>query len=211
VVSNSSNSVTARTLAESDLLRALRELANLQDNAEAFERFCKRWPELAYVSDDAPELHPIEETGLPTKFWLLYERRAYLQDLWEGDAMPLRRFLLPDEPPEELREKYVDFVWGHGAQILLDWRRGEIVYAPKTPFQWAIYTLFRKSALARVCANPDCPARYFIATKGTQRYCSDKCAEVFQKAWKRKWWAEHGDAWRRGRKKTKRNSGGKRG
>jgi len=210
---NSSTSAIVRTLAEPELLKAVRELANLQDDAEAFERFCKRWPELAYVSDDVPEFHPIEveETGVPTKFWLLYERRGYLQDLWEGDATALRRFLLPTDPPEELREKYVDVEWGHGAQILLDWRRGEIVYAPKTPFQWAIYALFRNSALAKVCANPDCPARYFVAKKLTQRYCSDKCAEVFQKEWKRKWWAEHGDAWRRGRRKTRRKSGGKRG
>jgi len=207
---NSSNQTTTRTLAEPQLLEALTELANLRDEPEAFERFCKRWPELAYVSDKAPEPHPIEETNLPIKFWLLYERRARLQELWEGDPWALRDFLLPSDPPEELRDEYADVLWEHGAQILLDWRRGEIIYAPKTPFQWAIYTLFRTSALAKVCANPDCPARYFVATKVTQRYCTEKCAEVFQKEWKRRWWAEHGEKWRHSRKKSKRKPRGKR-
>lgn len=207
---NSSTLNAARTLAEADLIKALVELVNLRDDTADFERFCTRWPELAYLSDDAPESHPIEGTGLPTKFWLLYERRAYLRDLWKGDPWALRRFLLPNEQPEELRQEGIEVVWDHGAQILLDWERGAIVYAPETPFQWAIYTLFRQSALAKVCANPDCPARYFIARKATQRYCSDKCAEVFQKEWKRKWWAEHGSQWRRSRKKAKRKSLGKR-
>jgi hypothetical protein len=215
---NSSKSSTARTLAERDLLEALGELANLRDEREAFERFCKRWPELAYVSDNAPELHPIEETELPTKFWLIYERRGYLRDIWEGDPRPLRGFLLPTDPPEELRDRgiyfdrnstdmHVGILWE--TQIELDWRRSEIIYEPRTEFQRAIYTLFRKSALAKVCGNPDCPARYFVARKTTQRYCSAKCAEVFQRASKRKWWAERGDAWRRDRTKPSRKRRGK--
>jgi hypothetical protein len=144
---------------------------------------------------------------------LIYEQREKLRGIWEGDEEnALREFLLPPDPPplnlsEELQ---VGFIWD--SPIVFDWRRGQIVYQPRTEFQRAVYTLFRRSALARVCGNPDCPARYFVAKKATQRYCSEKCAEVFQKEWKRKWWAERGNEWRRGRKqkKTRRKSAGKR-
>jgi len=211
---NSSNLQTARTLAEPDLLKALGELANLRDDPTAFEWYCKRWPELAYLCDeDDPDLHPIEELALPTKFYEMFDRRERLRAIWEGDSEPLKDFLLPPDPPAELRDKglylnrysiemQIGLVWD--TQINLDWRRSELIYEPRTPFQSAIYCLFRKSALAKVCANPDCPARYFVAKKATQRYCSDKCAEVFQRAWKRRWWAEHGDKWRRSRKRSRR-------
>jgi hypothetical protein len=207
---NSSTSKTAQTLAEGDML-ALTELANLRDEPEAFERFHKRWPGLVGVSDCPDELHHIHEMPLPPKFWLIYERREKLRGIWEGnEENALREFLLPPDPPplnlsEELQ---VGFIWD--SPIVFDWRRGQIVYQPRTEFQRAVYTLFRRSALARVCGNPDCSSRYFVAKKATQRYCSDKCAEVFQKAWKKKWWAEHGDQWRRDRKKTMRKSTRKR-
>jgi hypothetical protein len=216
---NSSNAGYVEALANDELMRALTELANLRDDPEAFERFQARWPTLAHVSDDADELHPIHETSLPLKFWLIYERREKLRDIWEGKPDYLKEFLLPHDPPEELRvtgfyidksstKRQVGVIWD--APIDLDWRRGQIIYEPRTEFQRAIYALFRRSALAKVCANPDCLARYFVARKATQRYCSEKCAEVFQKVYKRKWWTEHGDEWRRGRKKTRRKSGGKR-
>jgi hypothetical protein len=211
---NSSNSTKAQTLAEPDLIKALVELANLRDDLVAFERFCKHWPGLAYVSADAPELSPIRDTTLPIKFWTIYERREKLRSIWEGEAFPwLREFLLPSDPPEEVRAKYIDrssaevqigLLWD--APITLDWRRGQIVYDPRTEFQRAIYQLFRQSSRAKICGNSDCPAPYFFATKATQRYCSDKCAELFQREWKRRWWAEHGDQWRRSRRRSRRKS-----
>jgi hypothetical protein len=218
MLDNSSTSTTARTLAESDLLRALRELANLRDDAEAFERFCKRWPELAYLPEEDPPMGPDQ---LPPKFWIMCERRDDLQRIWLGDSSLLRSLLLPVDPPEELQDTgvYMDRNTPDGwmlggrtweAPIKLDWQRGQFIYEPRTEFQRALYCLFLQSTRAKRCANSDCPAPYFMAQKTTQRYCTDKCAEVFQKEWKRKWWTEHGDAWRRARRKTKRRVKGKR-
>jgi hypothetical protein len=48
----------------------------------------------------------------------------------------------------------------------------------------------------RVCANPDCRARYFVASKRIQKYCSKACAAPAQRALKRTWWKEHGPKWR---------------
>jgi hypothetical protein len=207
---NSSRTTEKQTLAERDVL-AVTELANLRDEPEAFERFHERWPRLADLSDCPNDLHPVHDTPLPPKFWSIYERREKLRGIWESDEEnALREFLLPpDPPPLELSDELrIGFIWD--SPIVFDWRRGEIIYQPRTDFQRAIYALFRKSIMARVCGNPDCPARYFVARKATQRYCSDICAEVFQKAWKKKWWAEHGDQWRRGRKKSKRSPKSKR-
>jgi hypothetical protein len=53
----------------------------------------------------------------------------------------------------------------------------------------------------RVCANPACRARYFVAEKKNQRYCGEKCAGLGQRELKKAWWAEHGPAWRKARKK----------
>jgi hypothetical protein len=215
---NSSNLVASRTLAEAGLIKALVELMNLRDDAADFERFCTRCPGLAYVSDELPDSHPIVHTTLPTKFWLIWERREKLRALWEGELQYLREFLLPADPPEELRVTgtYIDrssaamqvgLEWD--APIDLDWAQGSVVYVPRTEFQRAVYALLRKSSLAKMCGNPDCPAPYFVAKKVSQRYCCDKCSEVFQKVWKRKWWAEHGDAWRLGRMQAKRKPAGK--
>jgi hypothetical protein len=219
---NSSKSQPARTLAEAELLEALQDLANLRDELAAFERFVKRWPEFVPVPErDLPGLAlVVGRQQIPNRFWTLHERRKSLGNIWKGDSLTLSELLVPNEPPEELKEKetYVDrddetgrqtgWVWG--PQVSVDWRRGEFIYEPRTEFQRALYYLFRHSALAKVCGNPDCPAPYFIARKTTQRYCSEKCAQVFQREWKRKWWAERGDTWRRSRKKLKGKLGGKR-
>jgi hypothetical protein len=214
---NSSNSSAVRVLAEADLIRALEELANLRDEVAAFERFCTRWPELAYFPAEMPDPHPVEETALPAKFWLIYERRQKLRDIWEGELLPLRQFLLPSDPPEEVRAEYIDrasseiqvgFLWD--APFTLDWTRSEIIYKPKTEFQRAIYALFRKSALVKKCENPECPAPYFVARKANRRYCSENCAEVFQREAKRNWWAEHGEEWRQSRRKPRRRASRKR-
>jgi hypothetical protein len=208
---NSSARTRANTLADDDVL-ALTELVNLRGESEAFERFNARWPGLVDVSDCPDELHPIHDTELPLKFWLIYERREKLRGIWEGDEdNALREFLLPPDPPplEISGGLQVGLVWN--SPIVFDLPRSQIVYQPRTDFQRAIYTLFLRSALAKVCGNPDCQAPYFVAKKATQRYCSDVCAQVFQKAWKKKWWAEHGEEWRRGRKKTKRKSTRKHG
>jgi hypothetical protein len=54
----------------------------------------------------------------------------------------------------------------------------------------------------RRCANPDCPAPYFIGLRRSQRYCGDTCALPAQREFKRIWWREHGNN-RRGKKNSR--------
>jgi hypothetical protein len=51
----------------------------------------------------------------------------------------------------------------------------------------------------RICPNANCPAPYFLAPRQHQRYCSESCAEFFQRQYKREWWAVNGNRWRAGR------------
>ena len=213
---NSSNSRPAQTLAASRLLEALAELANLREDQASLERFVKRWPGLVFLDESA---YRLKDGGkVPYKYGALVERRGALRNIWRGDPFTLRQLLVPTDPPEELRGKYFNrdcppdeehsgVVWD--TQIDLDWERGQFVYESRTEFQRALYCLFRQSARAKVCANPECPAPYFIARETTQRYCSDKCAEVIQREYKRRWWSEHGDEWRRSRKRSRRKPRGK--
>lgn len=82
--------------------------------------------------------------------------------------------------------------------ISADWQRGRIVVLPRTELQAACYALLQKSSLAKFCANPDCPAPYFIAKRATQRYCSPDCLKPFQKQAKLDWWNREGKLRRAG-------------
>lgn len=62
---------------------------------------------------------------------------------------------------------------------------------------WAAIWHAQKFAdLMRVCPNPECPARYFVAGKRSQKYCSKACAAPAQRELKRTWWSKKGPAWR---------------
>ena len=215
-------------------LEALKDLANLTDDKDAFQRFASRWPVLAHVLDDAEwftkepgsEMAPegghkfFEQHGyyrttyggfsygeppsrmppnVPKRFVLTWQMREALREIWRGNSEKLTLVLFGSvydvEPDPQA-------LWP--PQLKVDWQRGEFVYVPRSEFDRAVYRLFRSSALAKVCANPDCPAPYFIAGRTTQQFCSEKCSGVLQKEHKRRWWKEHGPKWRRDRSRGKR-------
>jgi hypothetical protein len=78
------------------------------------------------------------------------------------------------------------------ASVSVDWRRGSLVFVPRSEVEAACYALLQKSTLAKFCANPDCPAPYFVARRATQRYCSPDCLKPFQKQSKLEWWNREG-------------------
>lgn len=220
---NSSKERTSDNLAGttrlSNLLGGLKDLVNLQDEAASFEWFARRWPVFSHVLDEDPadtygatggrinyggfsfgEPWTKMPPNLPRRFFLMWQMREALREIWRGNSDKLTEVLLPsldeifaDPDPEGL--------WP--PQLKVDWQRGEFVYKPRSEFQEAVYELFRRSPLAKVCANPDCPARYFIAGRTTQRYCSEKCSGVFQRAHKLRWWKEHGLKRRREKSREK--------
>ena len=189
------------------------ELANLRDDPDAFLRLTKRWPRFAGFWTQFYEPASAEPMEIiRALFGGLLFRRKSVRNIWRGiDTDRITDELLPpqeDLAPNEV-EKYdkraedgsaVPIRWSD--QIIPNWRKGTFEYKPFTDFQQGLYQLVRKSNLAKVCANPDCPAPYFIAEKATSRYCSVACSGVLQRDWKRRWWTEHGKQWRAKRKKA---------
>ena len=59
-----------------------------------------------------------------------------------------------------------------------------------------------------VCENPDCVQPYFLNGRSTQRFCDRRACSAFgQREHKRKWWAEHGQEWKRKRAKSPHSKG----
>lgn len=67
---------------------------------------------------------------------------------------------------------------------------------PLLPVEIAFEFLLRHHNQARHCPYAECPTPYFFAKRHTQRYCSEKCAQAGERETKRRWWEEHGTAWR---------------
>jgi hypothetical protein len=82
-----------------------------------------------------------------------------------------------------------------------------------TPFEQTLLHLLKSVDKARYCGNPDCLTPYFFAKRRSQKYCSDACSLPAQREFKRKWWADHGQAWRKAqaRKASAKKSRRKRG
>lgn len=137
------------------------------------------------------------------RFFLTWQRREALREIWRGDSDKLTEVLLP--PQEEMGMDGSEWTSDWNPQLKLDWQRGEFVYIPRSEFQGALYELFRRSAFVKLCANSNCPAPYFVANKTTQRFCSESCAEVLQRAYKLQWWREHGSERRRKGSRGKRS------
>jgi hypothetical protein len=190
-----------------NLLKAITELVNLPANASTAdcERFAKRWPGFIGIGEQkGPDPAPPE---LPERFHHLRNRWDLVRSIWRGEPgsnlvltellIPFREYS-PGEPP---------------LQMLADWRRGEFQYKPLTAFQGALYLLLRNSSRAKICENPNCQYEpYFLRSKRVQSYCSSECALEFQRKWKKRWWAEHGDEWRQRRQnKARAKAGRKRG
>jgi hypothetical protein len=74
-------------------------------------------------------------------------------------------------------------------------------HQPHRVIEQAFWYLIDHPRIGRFCPNPGCPAPYFIPAKRGQRYCALMCTADAQRSHKKKWWAEHGQEWRRERLK----------
>lgn len=194
---NSSTHMNAETLAPKTLLRELRDFVNTGKEPKQIENFLGKHPRfLEEVMEKAARL----ETGAEPLAAVLYSAQigkqpdlfAWLRDnarlAWKGNEAAIAILL------------ELGFEAGKSNMVLPDWRRSGFRYEPKTVFQAAVYELLKHSREARVCANADCPAPYFIAQDHRRKFCSPDCAAPFQKEWKRRWWERKGKLWRNARK-----------
>jgi hypothetical protein len=192
-----------RLLLRESRKRLLFDLANLrpvhlQAGDPACAQFWKRWPYFPRERTEAL-LGLCDELR---KVWrpdtTLTEKRTILQR-WLGE-MP--KILAPQQGFAGLAEAE--------KPLLVTLRRDEpiIPASLRASLVWGVSSECSRFAY---CANKDCPHPYFLRERRTQRYCSEDCAEPAQKKFKRDWWAEHGDKWRRKHKKRKAKKSRKRG
>jgi hypothetical protein len=190
-------------------LRVLRQFANLRDDEVKW--FRQAHPDFSITSALTEEgwiegvVHRLGGSG-PT--------------LVSGRALVLAEAIRKLQPNPELRKRDIlRQIWNGdeaandylkilltGSRVEFDWKRGEIVYEPQNEFELAVYALFRNSSRARICGNSECLARYFIASRKSQVYCSERCAGVYQKEWKRNWWKHKGSSRRRQQRAKKRKT-----
>lgn len=213
------------------LFRALGEFAIMEEDAESWAQFRRRWPDFfpedeydritgpipgvqsSTLTVSFPESEECTNAGLsPTiqsyprwlrQIWQGGETDPYLEIMLGVKATPMADELNPEEAHRaSIRSIKAD-------DFALDWTASRIRYRGACDFQRALYLLYRESWRARVCEK--CEA-CFIAKREGQRYCSTDCSEEMQREFKRKWWAEHGKAWRKERSETaSKRKGGKHG
>ena len=122
-----------------------------------------------------------------------------VRELWEGkyegyEDQAIAQGLSLGVPRQE--EGFVDT-----SQLLfnVNWREGVIWAYPRDLGDYVWLSLLQHSQRLAVCANKDngCPSPYFIRKKKGQKFCSDGCAAPSQREFKRKWFQEHGEEWRK--------------
>lgn len=111
-----------------------------------------------------------------TARWRLFKLRF---DVWLGSRPVMNRETHPDSKDQE--------------SLPLD-----------EPIQQALHCLERNLHKLKRCENPECKTPFFIADKGTRRYCSvGTCASGAQAEWKRRWWQEQGNQWRKAKRRQR--------
>jgi len=183
----------------------LREVANLRN--DGVDRLRQRY---------APFFDRYEE---PELFRLRDELRA----LWTGGremAMPVRvdwqsaRMRLwankkraPQEFGSITLQEFICSRWLYrargGLAVFWEGRRREILPDPYELPALLAYTSLLCGDRLRVCRSRDCPARYFVARRRDQRYCSAECAAPAKRAAKLRSWHEHKGEWPSQRRRAK--------
>jgi hypothetical protein len=191
------------------LFQALEEFANIRQDKQGWEHFRRLWPD--FFPED--EYKRAEEDVNPN----IFHYPHWLDQIWRGgETAPYLDVLLGIQPGLEPKNEMtpeeswiVDLQSIPPVEFQANWDEGVFRYQGGCDFHRALYLLFRESWRARVCDK--CNAN-FIARRAAQKYCSTDCSEAMQRDLKRKWWSQHGEAWRRKRKRlSSRRRGGEDG
>jgi hypothetical protein len=196
-----------------NLAQLLSEFANLPATPAAMHRLHTHWPDLVpqrptyftqfaelELRTPAGEILPRENADLHYSLWI----QELVRQLWVGSVTfktELEQIFLTGKPgaPSDSPLTFLNSAPSPGI-FGIDWKRRRFEYRPQSLLQEALYFLFQNSDKAKVCANPECPAPYFIAPRGNTKYCSGACLEEIKQKAKRVWWRNKGDEWRRNRK-----------
>jgi len=186
------------------------ELANLQDEPEAVERFRKLHGALFYTTLPLERAAPGARYKVQEGFDFvadfqgrIFRLRNWLHAIWKTDD-PLTR----ERASASLYCCAIEIgVPGWHKLGLEDFaaatRFGQ--FYPQTELEEAVSFLLRSLDRLRVCHNGppkgDCVAPFFLASRRNQQFCSDACAAPAQRQHKLRWWRQHGEQWRKRRAK----------
>jgi hypothetical protein len=213
--------------------RGLERFANTGDSMDAYQAMAKAWPSfwpLPIQNGDGQNLawhaeaHPLFLFYRDTlrQFWT--RSPVALQDgyrirLLFGTVMDIG-LLFADSPlfcvpfqnaVAELKYSYPDLSLPNIQPVAMfwpNWNTGSVEYLSQTDFQAAIWSLFRESWRAKVCAS--C-SMYFFAEKAPQLYCSVSCSNAAHQSSSLKWWREKGTQRRAAQAKAARKTTNSRG
>jgi hypothetical protein len=182
------------------LFQALQDFANMRADTEAWAHFKKRWPDFFPDEEYQKVIQGLDEPSIRTyPYWL--------SQIWiGGESNPQLKILLGiEDAPLSEDDGTPEESWLVGlavipAQMEADWDDGIFRYRGSCDFQRALYLLFQESWRAKVC--DECGAK-FIARRGAQKFCSTECSGKMQRELKLKWWSEHGETWRQGRRTSR--------
>jgi hypothetical protein len=211
---NSSRKIKYRTLA-AELDEFLDEFANASD----FDRLSRMYGELLPRNLESPHraslLFPVAPEQARRQ--ALQEYQDLIREAWVVASAGQRRYFvfmlrsrLYEAVLAEARESIPQTVLRSGKgqfERKSFWKAeySEMLRSlPKTSFDDAIDRLAGLGGRTKKCGNPACETPYFIAARKSQRYCTDTCANVFQRKAKRAWWQDHGREWREQRKEETR-------
>ncbi len=179
--------------------RFLLELANLSDDSIA--RFEKKYGEMLSkgplvldslkASFEASDRAMKRVSGFDRREHQVLHCRRLIRRFWLEPDLRTREYIVFLLQHENFMSQNRPYSWTRILQEGLP---------PANPFEQAVTYLRQRSQLTRYCANPDCAAPYFFATRRNQRYCAADCTQFAQREFKRQWWAEHGEEWRASRR-----------
>ncbi len=198
-----------------NLAGMLTDLANLHRSAAAIERLRAKHP--SFLPDAPPNLvmsvrysKSEVKADIPDSLSYVVWLQEMVCALWKGN--PGSRWL------GDLEQVLLTGTLGINSKIPflqsfnppplsgiigVDWKHRSFAYKPQTLLQEALHFLMQQSPKAKICANPDCPAPYFIAPRSNARYCSEDCLQAVQRTAKRAWWNEKGQQWRASQRTNK--------
>lgn len=182
----------------------LLELVNLLDDAKAVRRFEAKFAEFLPWAGSELQTSKIDSVNFGD-----HSTKSMVVDLRNAPLFSLR---------DELRS-----IWTTSDLKAKEWRiflfradptmTASFLSATGPPhpnaFQQIVLLFFKWAAKTCRCHNCECSSPYFLASRCSQKYCSEVCARPAQRSYKRDWWQKHGKAWRKGRtKKRKRRAKG---
>jgi hypothetical protein len=178
----------------------LTDFANMRP--DAFKRFEDEWSEKLgrpWYMGTGREAGAMTDPG---------EVQSLVREIWEGEKQGYEGAIV--ERGLSLLVPRQEEGWFDTIQQLfrVQWDEGVVWASPRDLGDYVWFSLLKYSQQLGICANKDneCPTPYFIRKKPNQKFCSEACALPSQREFKKQWFREHGDEWRKKWLKKKKRS-----